>query len=145
MSELEFERALWNRAQSLHDKDAWLGTPWDDAVDPDPEAPDFGLSIGGSAFFIVGLHPHASRKARRFRYPALVFNLHDQFERLRADGRYDKMRERILERDKAWSGSINPMLAEHGSISEARQYSGREVGEDWRCPFEPRGRQKEAA
>ena len=47
------------------------------------------------------------------------------------------MREKILKRDEDWSGSINPMLAVHGSISEARQYSGRVVGEDWECPFRP--------
>ena len=33
------------------------------------------------------------------------------------------------------SGSINPMLARHGESSEARQYSGRVVDEDWKCPL----------
>ena len=45
------------------------------------------------------------------------------------------MRERILERDMAISGSPNPMLARHGESSEARQYSGRAVTSDWTCPF----------
>jgi FPC/CPF motif-containing protein YcgG len=27
------------------------------------------------------------------------------------------------------------MLAVHGEASEARQYSGRQVGAAWRCPF----------
>jgi hypothetical protein len=27
------------------------------------------------------------------------------------------------------------MLARHGESSEARQYSGRLVDSDWRCPF----------
>jgi uncharacterized protein len=86
------------------------------------------------------LHPNASRPARRFSRPALVFNLHDQFERLREEGRYDRMRERIVERDLALAGSINPMLARHGEVSEARQYSGRKVEAGWRCPFQdPRG------
>jgi hypothetical protein len=35
----------------------------------------------------------------------------------------------------ALAGSINPMLARHGSVSEARQYSGRLVDEDWRPPY----------
>ena len=52
--------------------------------------------------------------------PALVFNLHDQFEQLRAQGRYERMREAILERDVALAGSLNPMLARHGEASEAR-------------------------
>ena len=38
-------------------------------------------------------------------------------------------------RDEALTGSRNPMLARHGEASEARQYSGRAVDEDWRCPF----------
>ena len=144
LSEAEFERAMWDRLQSLSDKDAWLGQPYDDAVSPDPAKPDFSLSFGGQAFFVVGLHPNASRPARRFPKPSLVFNLHDQFERLRADGRYEKMRAAILSRDKALAGDINPMLARHGEDSEARQYSGRIVGEDWTCPFSD-ARAKEGA
>lgn len=137
LDEAQFEAALWARVQSLHDKDLWAA-PADPAVSSDPHSPEFGVSIGGSAFFIVGLHPQASRKARRFERPALVFNLHDQFERLRADGRYEKMRAIILDRDRDWSGSVNPMVARHGSVSEARQYSGRQVGDAWVCPFQPR-------
>ena len=64
----------------------------------------------------------------------MVFNLHDQFERLRRDGLYEKLRGAILQRDQALDGSINPMLARHGELSEARQYSGRAVNDDWRCP-----------
>ena len=65
----------------------------------------------------------------------MVFNLHDQFEKLRAGGRYERMRDAILERDRQLAGDINPMLARHGESSEARQYSGRMVGDDWECPF----------
>ena len=68
----------------------------------------------------------------------LVFNLHAQFERLRAEGRYEKLRASILERDQALAGSVNPMLARHGEASEARQYSGRVVDADWRCPMQGR-------
>ncbi|MBC2778667.1 YqcI/YcgG family protein [Parasphingopyxis sp. GrpM-11] len=142
LNEAAFERNLWARVQSLHDKDMWLSSSYDERVSPDPDSPDFALSIGGNAFFIVGLHPRASRKARRFEKPTLVFNLHDQFHRLRADGRYEKMRKAILGRDERWSGSVNPMLARHGSVSEARQYSGRKVDEDWKCPFNPRTGEK---
>ena len=65
----------------------------------------------------------------------MVFNLHNQFEALREDGRYERMREAILERDRTLAGDINPMLARHGESSEARQYSGRAVDDDWTCPF----------
>lgn len=145
LCEKGFEQRLWERVQSLSDKDLWLGQPYDESVSPDPDNPHFSLSFGGRAFFVVGLHPKASRKARRFRAPVLVFNLHEQFERLRADQRYEKMRAAILERDVDYSGSVNPMLARHGSISEARQYSGREVGENWACPFAYAGEDRDAA
>jgi FPC/CPF motif-containing protein YcgG len=135
LTEEQFEAAMWSRLQSLADKDAWLDQPYDARVSGDPDDPHFSLSFGGEAYFVVGLHPKASRPARRFPRPTLVFNLHDQFERLREEGRYERMRERIIERDVALAGTINPMLARHGEKSEARQYSGRAVGDDWQCPF----------
>lgn len=145
LSEEQFEHALWARAQSLSDKDSWLGQPYDETVATDPDNPHFSLSFGGEAFFVVGLHPGASRPARRFSSPVLVFNLHAQFERLRAEGRYEKLRTSILQRDEALAGSTNPMLARHGESSEARQYSGRQVDADWRCPFNPRTQSDRAA
>jgi uncharacterized protein len=138
LSEEAFEQSLWARAQSLSDKDAWHGQTYDDRVTSDPDSPHFSLSFGGEAFFIVGLHPLASRPARRFSSPVLVFNLHNQFEQLRTQGRYEKLRDSILQRDEELAGSRNPMLARHGEASEARQYSGRHVDAAWRCPLTPR-------
>jgi len=139
LDEAQFEAALWQRVQSLSDKDVWRGQNYDESVSHDPDSPHFSLSFGGEAFFIVGLHPNASRPARRFSRPAMVFNLHDQFEILRAQGKYEGMREKILVRDEALAGSRNPMLARHGEASEARQYSGRMVGDSWKCPFQYAG------
>jgi len=139
LDETAFEAALWNRVQSLSDKDVWRGQDYDASVSHDPDSPHFSLSFGGEAFFIVGLHPEASRPARRFSRPAMVFNLHDQFESLRAQGKYEGMREKILVRDEALAGSRNPMLSRHGDSSEARQYSGRMVGDGWKCPFQYSG------
>ncbi len=135
IDEAAFERALWQRVQSLTEKDVHRQQAADVRVSPDPNDPHFSLSFGGQSFFVVGLHPNASRRARRFEQPTLVFNLHDQFERLRADGRYEKLRTQILARDDAYSGGINPMLARHGERSEARQYSGRVVDDAWQAPF----------
>lgn len=135
LDERAFEKLLWERLQSFAEKDDWLGQSYDHRVSPDPEDPHFSLSFGGEAYFVVGLHPHASRPARRFAYPAMVFNLHNQFEQLRADGRYERMRDAILERDRRLAGDTNPMLAKHGESSEARQYSGRAVDDEWTCPF----------
>lgn len=143
-NEAEYEHRLWQRLQSLSDKDEWLGQPTDPRVAHDPDDPHFAMSFGGEAFFVVGLHPAASRPARRFRVPAMVFNLHDQFEQLRAMGKYDPMRATIIDRDVALSGSPNPMLEAHGTISAARQYSGRAVDADWECPYSGRSRRDAA-
>lgn len=136
LDEVAFERAMWARIQSLTDKDAFNGVEYDPSVDPDPDSPHFSLSFGGEAFFAVGMHPGASRPARRFQTPAVVFNLHRQFELLREAGTYEKLRASILQRDESLAGSINPMLARHGETSEARQYSGRAVDLAWSCPFD---------
>ncbi|RYG86703.1 MAG: YqcI/YcgG family protein [Alphaproteobacteria bacterium] len=144
LSEAEFEGLMWQRIQSFADKDHWLGQSYDHRVSADPADPHFSLSFGGEAFFVVGLHPNASRPARRFPRPTLVFNLHAQFEQLRDDGRYERMRAKILERDEALAGFPNPMLARHGETSEARQYSGRAVADGWSCPFRDK-RANEAA
>ena len=134
LSEKEFEDALWARLQAIHDIDA-LTHDWDADVSTDVTSPDFSMSVGGKAFYVLGLHPLASRLARRFDCPVLVFNLHSQFELLRADGHYEKLRDTIINRDIAFCGSHNPMLAVHGTVSEARQYSGRKVDAGWQCPF----------
>lgn len=135
LDEAEFELLMWERIQSFSDKDHWLGQSYDHRVSADPDDPHFSLSFGGEAFFVVGLHPRASRPARRFPRPTLVFNLHAQFELLRSDGKYERMRETILARDVELAGSLNPMLSRHGEASEARQYSGRVVEDGWDCPF----------
>lgn len=135
LTETAFEHHLWARVQSLTDKDDWRGQKPDARVSDDPSDPHFSLSFGGEAFFVVGLHPLASRPARRFALPTMVFNLHDQFEALRAQNRYGALKTAILDRDLKYSGSLNPMLASHGTISEARQYSGRRVSDHWSCPY----------
>ncbi len=132
--EQTFEALLWGALQHLHDTD---DAPWADGVAADPENPHFAFSVAGTAFFVVGLHPSASRVARRAPLPTLVFNLHSQFERMRADGGYLRMRDTIRRRDTELQGSLNPMVSDHGETSEARQYAGRAVPDDWTPPFEP--------
>jgi FPC/CPF motif-containing protein YcgG len=140
LTEAAFEAALWQRLSAIHDIDR-ISHGWDASVSDDPASANFSMSIGGKAFYVVGLHPGASRPARRFRCPVMVFNLHSQFERLRADGRFEKLRQAINERDIALAGSPNPMLAMHGRGPEARQYSGRQVDPDWVCPFHAKPRE----
>ncbi|NQD69281.1 YqcI/YcgG family protein [Sphingobacterium shayense] len=133
-SEIEFEKKLWTQLQALHNLER-IFQPWDPEVSSDPEADDFSFSFNGSAFFVVGVHPQASRKARRFDYCAMAFNLHRQFEQLREKGLYEKMKNSIRDREISYDGGINPMLRDHGKGLEAPQYSGRMVGKDWKCPF----------
>ena len=139
LDECGFERRLWSTLQRLHDLDSARGGTWASDVATEPDDPRFSLSLCGHPFFVIGLHPNASRIARRFEAPALVFNSHRQFDRLRADGRYAKMQAATRERDLALQGSLNPNLADFGSAPETRQYSGRAVEPDWRCPFHVRG------
>lgn len=133
--EHRFEALLWSQLQRLHTLDFRRGGRWSPDVGSDPDDAAFSLSLAGHPFFVIGLHPGASRLARRFPTPALVFNSHRQFERLRDDGRYVRMQAATRARDTALQGSINPNLADFGTAAETRQYSGREVGEEWRCPF----------
>ena len=50
-------------------------------------------------------------------------------------GTYKKVKKRIRRRDKKLQGYINPVLKDFGTDTETRQYSGRNVEEDWKCPF----------
>lgn len=133
-NEIEFEQALWAKLQQLHEIDSRLNE-WDESVSCDPASTNFSYSLGGSAFFIIGLHPRASRRSRQFYRPAIVFNLHSQFEYLREQGKFEGFRDHIREKDAAFCGDKNTSLNNHGDESEARQYSGRKVEANWQCPF----------
>jgi uncharacterized protein len=129
-----FEAALWQHLQLLHDHDR-LNFKWDSSVDSDPGSKHFSFSIGGRAFFVVGLHKTAARVSRRAPFPCLVFNFHNQFKVFKSSGKYQGLEAVIRARDLALQGSLNPVLARFGGASEARQYSGRSVEADWQCPF----------
>jgi FPC/CPF motif-containing protein YcgG len=136
-NEIEFERRLWQQLQRLHELDE-LAESWDPTVSDDPEHAEFAFSFASRALFVVGLHPASSRLARRFRWPALVFNPRAQFERLRVEGTFERLRTAVRERDLDLQGTLNPNLADFGEQSEARQYSGRATEAGWRCPFHRR-------
>jgi uncharacterized protein len=135
LDEGAFEIALWQRLSGLAAIDAKDNTPWAGNASADVAAPDYAMSVGGVAYFVIGLHPNASRAARRFSQCALVFNAHRQFETMRTDGRYERFQATNRARELAINGSINPMLREFGHGSEASQYSGRKVDATWVCPF----------
>ncbi len=128
-----FETLLWRQLQALHALDK-PHHAWNPEVSDNPEDPRFSFSFAGHPFFVVGLSPASRRWARRFPWPTLVFNDHFQFEALREEQRFDRLRDTIRERDSKLHGVANPMLTDYGAHSEARQYSGRQVSEAWRCP-----------
>lgn len=133
-----FETLLWACLQTLHEVDRERGFRWALDAHSDPNHDRFSLSVATHPFFVIGLHAGASRIARRFEAPVLVFNSHRQFDRLRADGRYAKMQAATRARDVALQGCLNPNLADFGNAPETRQYSGRAVDAGWRCPLDIR-------
>ena len=137
LSEELFEDVLWRQLSALHAYDS-ARYPWAPQADPDPASPSFAFSVAGHPFFVVGLHSRSSRVSRRFSRPALAFNSHQQFERLKQSGLYQGLQRRIRQREMRLQNSINPNLAEFGEASEARQYSGRHTGPEWTCPFRAR-------
>lgn len=133
-SEISFEKSLWDLLGRLHHIDM-EHSGWSAEVGCDPTKSDFAYSFGGKGFYLVGMHPLSSRKARRFSHAAIAFNLHSQFKNLRNKKRYQRFKRVVRENEMSFDGSINPMLSDFGEGLEAPQYSGREVGTDWKCPF----------
>jgi FPC/CPF motif-containing protein YcgG len=135
-SEAAFEARLWEQLQALHDVDArYFG--WAPGFSNDPADPGFAYSIASHPFFLVAMHPAASRISRRFALPAIAFNSHEQFRRLKATGHFERITSIVRKREIELQGSLKGDLAEHGARSEARQYAGRVTEEDWKCPFHP--------
>jgi uncharacterized protein len=132
--EAAFDSLLWTRLQAISDLDSYRYA-WDSRVASDPSDNNFSFSIGGEALYVIGMHANSSRAARRFNLPALVFNPHQQFERLRSANKYGAMKEAVRKRDIMLSGSVNPMLSDFGETSEALQYSGIHYDNQWKCPF----------
>ena len=136
-NEDEFHDKLWRHLQAMHDIDA-RANPWDASVSSNTDDKSFSFSIASRSFFVVGLHPESSRMARQAPFPCLVFNFHDQFEAMRANGKYDALQKAIRLRDVELQGDINPALARFGEGSEAAQYSGNFRKAAAGCPFRPR-------
>lgn len=132
MSQEQFARGLWQMLQELHVNDL---SEWDPLTSADPESPDFAFSFGGMSFFIAGMHSGSPRFTRRFAWPTLNFNAHEQFRYLRNEGIFEKFRDRVRERDTKLQGYVNPVSTEFGNISEAIQYTGQIQNPEWKCPF----------
>ena len=134
INEEMFDALLWQRLIALRSLDA-LQYPYDSRVEANPKDSNFSFSLMEEAYFIVGLNPMSSRPARRFKYATLVFNPHAQFEAMKKDARYEKMKTIVRKRDISFSGSVNPMLTDFGEASEVYQYSGKNYDSQWKCPL----------
>jgi FPC/CPF motif-containing protein YcgG len=124
--EKEFERVLWQQLHGLAARDQCPGIDDDELVNRD----DPGFVFAGREFFIVGLHPASSRWARRFGWPLLVFNALSHSVPLLRAGKYERMHDRIIERDRCLQGCDNPSL----DAPQVAQFSGRAVDDSWSCP-----------
>lgn len=130
-----FEQAFWKELShtSYYDQ-----APHDPRFSSDPRDKNFCFSFGGEAFFVVGLFADSARRARRFPYPTLVFNLYEQFEQVDRLGKYQAMVQQIRERDRLYQGEVNPVVEKYAELWESIQFSGRHNNENWRCPFVPK-------
>ncbi len=131
-SEKAYEEAMWSEL-SLLSKSSPEAARWDPKFSSDPADKNFCFCFAGDAYFIVGMHPKSSRRARRFPFPSMIFNLFEQFETL-GDG-YEPMVKTNRQRDRLFQGDVNPMVKRWADRWESIQFSGRENPPDWECPF----------
>ncbi|MFC9825372.1 guanitoxin biosynthesis heme-dependent pre-guanitoxin N-hydroxylase GntA [Streptomyces erythrochromogenes] len=125
LDEAAFETLMWTQLDGMRQT---AGPPLPDLAGRDDNDPAFGF--GDRDFFVVGLGPSASRHARMFLWPTLVFNALTHSVQLHSEGRHNRMRDRIRARDIRLQGNLNPNLAR----SSLAQFSGRDVGDNWSCP-----------
>jgi len=133
-SERECHDSLWRQLQLIHHADR-RHYGWDPRVESDVKSQEFSYSLGGCAFFIVGMNRYSSRISRRFDESALVFNPGPQFELLRTLGKHDSVKAAIRRNEFRLQGSINPTLADFGEGNVALTYSGLNVRDISACPF----------
>lgn len=130
-----FEKEFFHFLKQLHYEDKTL-YPHDPLVSSNVEDNRFSYSIKSEAFFLVALHPDSPRWSRRFKHPAIVFNPHIQFEKMREKKIFEKIKNIIRAKDKILQGTINPMLNDFGERSEVFQYIGKVYSPEDKIPLE---------
>ncbi len=108
---------------------------WAQNYSDNPTDPKFGLRVGGRTFFIVGLYPNSSRRARRFVTPTITFDSLDQFTNLRQLKMFNEIRQIIRNNDLHQNKSINTNLIINHNKSDAFEYSSKLIHKDWIPPF----------
>jgi FPC/CPF motif-containing protein YcgG len=132
VDELKYEELLWQHLQFMHDIDSQT-FGLDQGASSDPAEPNFGFHAAGHSFFLVGMHPGASRDSRRFVTPAIAFNSLMQFMLL--EDKFFTMQDAIRKREATNNGSVNPSFTEYEYAMPSRHFSGRFTEEDWKCPY----------
>ncbi|MGN9846588.1 guanitoxin biosynthesis heme-dependent pre-guanitoxin N-hydroxylase GntA [Nonomuraea sp. H19] len=134
--EPSWDRLVWRVLQELHDLD---DEPWDERYSTDPSRADFALSFAGLGQLVVTLYPGASRYARRFAWPTLIFNPPEQDRaKFPSDEEFLAFQDRIRLRDSRLQGSVNSSLPPTLDDPQAPGFSGAPIGPDWRCPLRVR-------
>ena len=117
---------------------------WSRDVGSAPVDAEFSFSVGGRAFFLIGMHPQALRLARRAAMPVIVFKLHEQFVEMRSSETFQGVRDAVRARDREFPGhgqsdvgrlratlrsrSVVALIAEHGwqqQFTSAIEHAGR--------------------
>jgi uncharacterized protein len=132
-SESRWDEVVWDFLQRLHgiDEDSW-----DPRWSKDPDQYDFALSFAGLGQLVVALYPGASRYARRFAWPTLVFNPPEQDRaNFPDDESFLRFQNKIRARDARLQGSVNPSLPPTLDDPQAPGFSGMPVDGSWHCPL----------
>ena len=124
--EIDFEDWLWGVLYILSDDDHELSMAVDSA-----RVKYYEFKSSGREFFVVGMHAHASRYARRFAYPTIVFNPLELFQQIRASGTMESFMSASRTLDTKLQGCPNPNL----DLPNEAQYSGRPVDIGWQRPI----------
>jgi FPC/CPF motif-containing protein YcgG len=129
--EKTFEERLWAILENLRQLDT---VPVPSGFSQDPTDNSFAFCFGGEAFFVAAFHPGSWRWSRRFLFPLIVFNMHKQFDGLKASGTFTTLRDTIRNNDDNLQGVQNNLVADFGQQSEAPQYAMRHVPPGWKPP-----------
>ncbi|MCS4592682.1 YqcI/YcgG family protein [Brevibacterium sediminis] len=128
-NEEEFESELWAFLAALCEYDQDSPSNSSQTID---EPDDIGFIFDGRHFFVVGMHPLASRPARQFAVPTLVFNALSHVAPLVPNGRFERMKTQIRKRDARLSGYENPS----SELPRRAQFSGRQNDPEWTPPHQ---------
>lgn len=83
---------------------------------------NFSFSFGEVANYIAAFFADSPRVTRRFAYTALIFNPHDQFNKLKESGKFVSFQKSVDIKDHRLQGSNNESLTDFGEQSEWPQY-----------------------